>query len=58
MRRLMLTLALAAMAFPVLAQDRSPALRQNLVDLAYVLGRATPCARPAQVSTTSTGAPG
>ncbi|MBR7621155.1 TIGR02301 family protein [Phenylobacterium sp. 20VBR1] len=38
MRRLMLTLALAAMAFPVLAQDRSPALRQNLVDLAYVLG--------------------
>ena len=38
MRRLMLALALAAVAFPVLAQDRSPALRQNLVDLAYVLG--------------------
>lgn len=38
MRRLMLILALAAVAFPVLAQDRSPALRQNLVDLAYVLG--------------------
>jgi uncharacterized protein (TIGR02301 family) len=38
MRRLMLTFALAAVAFPVLAQDRSPALRQNLVDLAYVLG--------------------
>jgi len=38
MRRLMLTLVLAAVAFPVLAQDRSPALRQNLVDLAYVLG--------------------
>lgn len=38
MRRLMLPLALAALAFPALAQDRSPALRQNLVDLAYVLG--------------------
>ncbi len=38
MRRLMLTLALAAVAFPVLAQDRSPAQRQSLVDLAYVLG--------------------
>ena len=38
MRRLILTLALATVAFPVLAQDRSPALRQNLVDLAYVLG--------------------
>lgn len=38
MRRLMLTLALAAFAFPVLAQDRSPPLRQKLVDLAYVLG--------------------
>lgn len=38
MRRHMLILALAAVAFPVLAQDRSPALRQNLVDLAYVLG--------------------
>lgn len=38
MRRLMLPFALAALAFPALAQDRSPALRQNLVDLAYVLG--------------------
>lgn len=38
MRRLMLPLALAALAFPALAQDRSPALRQSLVDLAYVLG--------------------
>lgn len=38
MRRLMLPLALTALAFPALAQDRSPALRQNLVDLAYVLG--------------------
>ncbi|MES2724835.1 MAG: TIGR02301 family protein [Pseudomonadota bacterium] len=38
MRRLMLTLALAAVALPVLAQDRSPAQRQSLVDLAYVLG--------------------
>ncbi|MDO8380843.1 TIGR02301 family protein [Phenylobacterium sp.] len=38
MRRLMLPLALAALALPALAQDRSPALRQSLVDLAYVLG--------------------
>lgn len=38
MRRSMLILALCAVAFPVLAQDRSPALRQSLVDLAYVLG--------------------
>jgi uncharacterized protein (TIGR02301 family) len=38
MRRLMLTLAFAAVACPALAQDRSPALRQSLVDLAYVLG--------------------
>lgn len=38
MRRSILILALCAVAFPVLAQDRSPALRQSLVDLAYVLG--------------------
>ena len=34
----MLILALAAMPVPALAQDRSPAMRQKLVDLAYVLG--------------------
>lgn len=34
----MLPFALAALAVPALAQDRSPPLRQNLVDLAYVLG--------------------
>lgn len=37
MRLLLLALALAA-ASPVLAQDRSPAQRQVLIDLAYVLG--------------------
>ena len=38
MRRLIVPFALAALALPALAQDRSPALRQSLVDLAYVLG--------------------
>lgn len=40
MRRvpLALSLVLALAAAPALAQDRSPALRQALVDLAYVLG--------------------
>lgn len=38
MRRLLLTAALAALATPALAQERNPAERQVLVDLAYVLG--------------------
>lgn len=37
MRLLLLALALAS-ASPALAQDRSPAQRQVLIDLAYVLG--------------------
>lgn len=40
MRRLLLILALCAPALSAQAQDRSPALRQTLVDLAYVLGEA------------------
>lgn len=38
MRRLLLTLAIAAAATPALAQERTPAERQVMVDLAYVLG--------------------
>ena len=38
MRALLPALVIAALALPALAQDRSPALRQSLVDLAYVLG--------------------
>jgi uncharacterized protein (TIGR02301 family) len=37
---LLAAFVLALCAGPALAQDRSPALRQNLVDLAYVLGEA------------------
>ncbi len=37
---IMLALALLAQAAPAAAQDRGPALRQSLVDLAYVLGEA------------------
>lgn len=41
MRRLLLALALGvATAGHALAQDRSPALRQSLIDLSYVLGEA------------------
>ncbi|HEX8568344.1 MAG TPA: TIGR02301 family protein [Caulobacteraceae bacterium] len=41
MRRLTLAfLALCAAAGPAMAQDRSPAARRSLVDLAYTLGQA------------------
>jgi uncharacterized protein (TIGR02301 family) len=35
-----LALAVTALAMPAFAQDRTPAVRQSLVDLAYVLGEA------------------
>jgi len=38
MRIMLLLAGLLAVAAPVAAQDRSPALRQALLDLAYVLG--------------------
>lgn len=38
MRALLLLAALAAAAAPAAAQDRSPAVRGSLLDLAYVLG--------------------
>lgn len=38
MRPVLFALALAAIAAPALAQERSPAERQVMVDLAYVLG--------------------
>ena len=38
MRRAVLAILLAACATPALAQERTPAERQVLVDLAYVLG--------------------
>jgi uncharacterized protein (TIGR02301 family) len=38
MRRLITALALAVIAAPAFAQERSPAERQVMVDLAYVLG--------------------
>lgn len=40
MRPLLIALVLSFTALPALAQDRTPAVRQNLVDLAYVLGEA------------------
>ena len=40
MRPLLLTLVLLAGPATALAQDRPPAVRQNLIDLAYVLGEA------------------
>jgi uncharacterized protein (TIGR02301 family) len=40
MRPTLIALAIVAMGFPAAAQDRSPAGRQDLSDLAYVLGEA------------------
>src|SRR3712207_1091390 len=40
MRRLTAVFLSLALAAPALAQDRSPAARRSLVDLAYVLGQA------------------
>ena len=40
MRRLLLAFILAAGPMGAFAQDRPPVVRQNLVDLAYVLGEA------------------
>ena len=40
MRRLIVVFLALASAAPALAQDRSPAARRSLVDLAYVLGQA------------------
>jgi uncharacterized protein (TIGR02301 family) len=40
MRRLILVTVLLAAPLQAFAQDRPPAVRQNLVDLAYVLGEA------------------
>lgn len=38
MRKVLITAALVASVAPAAAQDRSPALRQALLDLGYVLG--------------------
>jgi uncharacterized protein (TIGR02301 family) len=38
-RALAAGLALSLIACPALAQDRSPVARQNLIDLAYILGQ-------------------
>jgi len=40
MRPLLTALMISALAAPALAQDRTPAVRQTLLDLAYVIGEA------------------